>query len=340
MGGEVIMKKEIYKRILVLAIICLTSGTLISCGDKDKETVISNDVKQDVKEEDTDIEDNITQGNDYLDQGNHEDAKKSYEKAISIDKLNKNTYLKIKDKYIEKRRFDDAFYIIKLAIDSNVDPDGMKIVQEDIKKNFELITIEKAVYQNNSVSLPKEITIKLNNEIETKTIVNWNNNKVDTTKIGTFSYQGDIQEYGRKVNLSVNVLPIINEKKIGYLKKVFEKNEKRYLDIDEVGFYTGQAAVEEGKKDGKAILDETGKYVMPSDYYIRNKSNEVKTYEVSNNSKQSLCLFVIDKKNSNVDLQEVSFQQFEKYMNNREYDLIWIYTENNIVTKIEMQFRP
>lgn len=335
------MKNKSLKKILGVVVITLAMGIFSSCESQNREVVISSDVKQEVKEEDKLIEENIQNGNSYLEEGKYEDAKKEYEKAISIDKLNKHTYLQIKDNYVQKGRFDDAFYIIKLAIDNKVDTDNMKSIQEDIKKNFNTIILENSVYQNKAFNLPKEASFKLNNEEEIKENISWDIDKVDTTKVGTFNYEGFIQQYGRKVTLTLKVLPTISEKKIGYVENVYEKNGKRYLDLNEIEFYRDEKALEEAIKDVEAALDDDGTYFVPDGYYIRDNNKTLKAYEISNNSKQSLCAFVINKQDSTIDLKEVSFQQFRDYTNNKEYRAIcWVNIENNIVTKVEMQFTP
>ncbi len=338
------MKKKPYKKIsLILMLLIFTS--LTSCKNIDKEAVISNNVKEEVREEDKEIENNLQEGNQFLEEKKYNDAKKLYEKAISIDKVNKNIYVKIKDKYIEKERYDDAFYIIKLAIDNNVDVDNMKVIQKQIEEKFTAINVDKTVYINSVFSFPKEITFKLNNEEEISSIVEWNSTEVNTKNLGITRYDGYIKEYGRKVSLVISVIPSVTNKSIGYIKSIYEKGGIRYIDFDEVEFYRDEEALEQGLRDGKAFKDEKGQYFVTNSYYIRNSKELVKKYQVSNNSKQSLCEYQVDSTKSNVDLKEVSFGKFKEYISNSsEQDqhsrLFWIYTENDIVTKLEMQYTP
>ncbi|WP_294357776.1 hypothetical protein [uncultured Clostridium sp.] len=72
------------------------------------------------------ISDFMKSGDDYLAAKDYENAKRRYEAAIYRNKSKEDTYLAIKDRYIKDKRFDDAYYIIQLAIESNVSVDQFK----------------------------------------------------------------------------------------------------------------------------------------------------------------------------------------------------------------------
>ena len=80
------------------------SMNFLGCKTKDKENILLKDVKSQSKVEDQEIRTAIDNGNKYLEEGNYDKAKKWYEKAISISKSNADTYIKIKNKYLEKDR--------------------------------------------------------------------------------------------------------------------------------------------------------------------------------------------------------------------------------------------
>ncbi|MHC1681745.1 MAG: Ig-like domain-containing protein [Clostridiaceae bacterium] len=332
------------KQFSIVGILVL-SLTLGGCVVKDKQTIIQNDVKEEVKTEEVEIDNNIQTGNSYLDEGKFEDAKKSYEKAISLEPSNKDTYLKIKDKYIEKGRLDDAYYIIKLAIDNNGESDQLKGVLEEIKNKFEVIIIEKTLYQNNTYYLPSDITFKLNSSEEIKASIKWNQWNLDTSKAGTYTFEGVIDQYGRKVKFTLNVLANVQEKKIGYLRQVLDSNGKRYLVMDEVEFYRGDKALEEAKKDGKAGKDEKGKYFVTNGYYIRNNNSMLKKYEISSEVSLGLLDFYFNPSGNSSDIKKVTYEEFRDYVNNSNSKgdgrlLCWFYIQNDIVTKVESQFVP
>lgn len=332
------------KQFSIVGILVL-SLTLGGCVVKDKQTIIQNDVKEEVKTEEVEIDNNIQAGNSYLDEGKFEDAKRSYEKAISLEPSNKDTYLRIKDKYIEKERLDDAYYVIKLAMDNNGESDQLKGILEDIKNKFEVITMEKTLFQNNIYNIPKESTFKLNNIEEVTAGIKWNSENIDTSKAGTFTFEGVIEQYGRKVKFILNVLANVQEKKIGYVKQVLDSNGKRYLVMDEVEFYRGDKALEEAKKDGKAGKDEKGKYFITNGYYIRNNNSMLKKYEISNDASLGLLDFYFNPSGNSSEIKKLTYEEFRDYVNNSNSKgdgrlLCWFYIQNDIVTKVESQFVP
>lgn len=66
-------------------------------------------------------------------------------------------------------------------------------------------------------------------------------------------------------------------KKIGYIKKVYVRNNKTYLEVDEVEFFSGKEAVKAAIEDGLIFSEKE----LGSDYYVRNKNKQVKTYLIS-----------------------------------------------------------
>jgi tetratricopeptide (TPR) repeat protein len=192
------------KRYLCIGLL-LCTVTLMGCKAKDKEIIISNDKSQELVLQEKGADESIELGNSYLNQGKYDNAKSAYENAISKDPNNKKNYLRIKDKYFEKSRFDDAFYIIQQAINKNVDTENMKNILEEIKKNFQVITLEDTVYQNGTFTLPKKVTLQINGQ-QQNADVSWSDSNVDTSKVGSFTYKGTIEQYGRTVNQKVSVI--------------------------------------------------------------------------------------------------------------------------------------
>ena len=147
---------------LLLSLLILVSTTSIACERKDKQKVISNNVSIEAKQDENLIQKNIELGNKYLKEAKYDEAKQSYEKAISLDKGNKQTYLTIKDKYVEKGRLDDAYYIIKSAIKNNVDIANMNKILAQISGKLEITNIQEYLQQNNKYALPDDVTMKIN----------------------------------------------------------------------------------------------------------------------------------------------------------------------------------
>ena len=346
------------KKYLVLCMLTSVAITIFTaCATKDKETVISKNVSQDIKSEEKEIRKIIDLGNIYLQQGKYDDARKSYEKSISMDKGNKYIYLEIKDKYIEKGRLDDGFSIIKLALDNKVDYDSMKDVLEEIKKKFEITNVKDYIYQDEKYILPKSVTIKIN-EKDIEVPVKWNNTVVDTNKVGTYTFDGIAEECGRPIKLTLNVES--TAPKVGYVTQVYESDGNKYLKFDEAQFLMGAKGVEERKKNaqkkGLTVAEEMFEY--DDGWFIKDDDEKITTYKISNNALLNLHAHLIDPY-SNSDLKQVSFEIFKNTMttknskivennggicesadNHNRMTLCWIYLEKDVIVKVQSQYTP
>lgn len=205
MKGDNFMRGYYLKKIIVLTLaLLLCISVFTACNAKEKQIVLTNNMSQQAKAEENEISEKIKEGNKYLSEGKYEEARTIYENAISIDKGNKNTYLKIKDSYIEAGRLDDAFYIIKLAIENKVDTDNMKVQLEAIKEKFQVVNLTGSVNQNEYFKLPETATVKINN-VDTEVNINWNISSIDTAKPGTYTFEGTAQEYERPIKFVLTV---------------------------------------------------------------------------------------------------------------------------------------
>ena len=297
------------KRILALFVGIIISINCIACTGADKENILLNDVKSQSKVEQQEINTAIENGNKYLEEKNYDKARKWYEKAISISKANVDTYKKIEDKYLEKGRSDDAYRIIRLAIDNGVDVENMKKELKSIEDTFDVIVMNKVIYAGENYKLPNEVSLDVNGSKVTGKI-KWNNDKVKNSVVGIFTYGGNIAQYGRKVILNLeikdknnNVIvenkkndkdekknetnPIqsdiyVDEKsyftgtKLCYVTKFEGKEYNRVLVLKEVEFYEGEEAIKQASVDGNDALDrKLGKY------YIRINDGDEEEYYVS-----------------------------------------------------------
>ncbi|WP_294358218.1 Ig-like domain-containing protein [uncultured Clostridium sp.] len=297
------------KRILALFVGIIISINCIACTGADKENILLNDVKSQSKVEQQEINTSIENGNKYLEEKNYDKAKKWYEKAISISKSNVDTYKKIEDKYLEKGRSDDAYRIIRLAIDNNVDVENMKKELKSIEDTFDVIVMNKVIYAGENYKLPNEVSLDVNGSKVTGKI-KWNNDKIKNNSAGVFTYGGSIAQYGRKVILSLEVKDknnnvivenkkndkddkknetnsvqsdtYVDEKsyftgtKLCYITKFEGKEYNRVLVLKEVEFYEGEEAIKQASVDGNDALDrKLGKY------YIRINDGDEEEYYVS-----------------------------------------------------------
>ncbi|MEG0774262.1 Ig-like domain-containing protein [Clostridium sp.] len=366
-----------------------------------KNIIISNKIRT-----------NFEQGSTNLTLGKADEAKECFKAAISLNKENKETYIFIKDEYLKAGRLDDALSVLKEGKNNNIP--GLESFIEDIKKKFQVATLEDTIYQNEIYNLSQQVMIKINNE-DMNVAIKWKDTKIETDKLGDFVFEGMAEEYERTVKLTVHVIPKIiavkgvsasiiqgqeyslplkvtatysdkttkevdvkwtpskvdttilglqefvgtvqgyekelimqvtvkpkaieKAKQIGYISKTYVEGGKRYLTFDEVAFLTGEEAIKEAIKDQVAVFED-GEYYVPNGYYILNKSQEVKSFVIADNASLNLLGCWIDPYDWDISNKPVSYDLFSSICNNRDYMLCYIYTENNVVVKVEGQYTP
>lgn len=277
------MRKESIKILSVLSILFLGSMFLTSCTPSNKENVLYEDAEEQATVEENEVKHYIEEGNKYLDESNYQEAWKSYEEAIGIMKNNKETYVAIKNKYIEKGLYDDAYYVTRLAVDNEVDTENMMIELNEIKTNLSEITLTEEVYKGDNYSLPKETKINIIGK-ETSVPIIWNNNNVTTNKIGQYVFEGELDGYGKKVTLTLNVKYRELENKQVLINSI----EDGIVKVDYIEFFLYPQAAEEAKKDG----------VYNEDYYwnkyLRNKTKENETISLAKDVKIRMCIHHFD----------------------------------------------
>ena len=134
------MKKRTIIQVLSLVLLgSIIIGAVEQYTPTAKEVVISSNIRKDIKAEEEEVDFLKRKAQEYLKQSNFEEAKALYEKAILMDETNKDLYIEIKDEYINCNRLDDAYRIIKMAIDNKVDVDNMMTISSDIKSRFDKI---------------------------------------------------------------------------------------------------------------------------------------------------------------------------------------------------------
>lgn len=328
-----------------LILMGLTIAAMISfsaCEEKQKTVVIASDMRQETIVQEEEVKKVIKDGVSFLNEGKYEDAKNTFEKAISMDKANKGTYIEIKNQYMEKERLDDAYYIIKTAINNNVDIENMKGILNDIKSKFQVVKLDKSLNINTEFNLPSKIKAKINGELKEVDVV-WTNNSVDTSSVRQVKYTGKIELYDRDVELNLNVLKYIKkENKIGYITKVYDQDGGEYIAVDEVEFYSNnyledRTAEIEASKDGYNLdVEEGGRW---DDYYIRNKSKDIKVYEISSEASIYLCghRFGLE----TLVPEQIDFEKLKTQEEQSEYGILCnLYLENDVILKIEEQYVP
>lgn len=244
--------KKFMKTIFIFIFFTL-SLSLLACTDTSKKVTVSNNTEEEILVEGNEVTELINNGTKLLNDKKYDEASAYYNKAIELDKSNKDLYLEIKDIYLKANRLDDAYFITKTAISNNVDAENMKKVAEEISSKFDVININDKVEQNSEYYFPKNVTAVINDQSITLPI-KWDYAKVDTSNSGTFEYYGFNEEYGRKIKVTLTVPEIVHDKQIGCIENIYTSNGKTYIDVDLVSFYiTKDLALEEAFKDRKDI---------------------------------------------------------------------------------------
>jgi len=73
--------------------------------------------------------------------------------------------------------------------------------------------------------------------------------------------------------------PASSEKNMGYIKKVYTKSGKKFIDIDYLQWLTGADAEKAMREDGQC--PKTGECIVFDGYYIRNQNPLIRTFEVA-----------------------------------------------------------
>jgi len=137
------------------------------------------------------------------------------------------------------------------------------------------------------------------------------------------------------------------EKAMGYIKAVYEKDGKRYLDIDYVQYLTGDEAIRAIREDGKCSPDiyPDPSYCIPNGYYIRNQNPKIRTFEISKNVEILMQTYGSGKCHVRQN-EKVSYEIFKSFWGSNPTcvhlkDLPYnVEVKNGIVTKITEQFIP
>ena len=269
--------KKFIKLELILLFIILTAS-LFSCTNTSKKVTVSNNTQDEILVEEKQVAELINKGKKLISDKKYDEAKVNFIRAISLDKENKDIYLQIKDFYLNSNRFDDAYYIIKIALLNNVDTDNMNIILTEISSKLGVIKISETVTQNSSYSLPNDLNIDINNNKISLPIF-WLNSKVDTSQLGSFKYEGFNNEYGRKIEMEIVVTSNEYATEYGYIKNIYKQNDKLYADIDLVEYFVGDEAIAEAAKDNSDAIDLNAFY-LDGPYYTRNNSSQITTYEL------------------------------------------------------------
>jgi len=137
--------------------------------------------------------------------------------------------------------------------------------------------------------------------------------------------------------------PAASEKAIGYLKKVYSKGGKDYINIDYVQWLSGDTAEQAMREDGQC--PKSGECIVYNDYYIRNQNPLIRTFEVVPDVEIRAHDFEKDYASGDW-TESMTFSRFSQYFSRNVNNGYWtsapfhIEIGNNKVLKITEQYIP
>lgn len=140
------------------------------------------------------------------------------------------------------------------------------------------------------------------------------------------------------------VLPENSERQMGYIKKVYEKSGKSYLNIDYIQWLTGDAAEKAMRQDGECPA--TGECLVLNDYYIRNQNPLIRTFEIDPAATILMQTYSMGEAGGDIIWnQPITYAQFKSiFTNNAKLHLkdvpYIVEIQNQKITKITEQYVP
>jgi len=288
---------------LVLLSLVIFSLSISGCSHKDKEVVITKNVRAEARQGKNQVKKYIQIGNNLLEKSKYDDAKSAYEKAIKFDKMNKDTYLAIENKYIEKNRIQDAADIIQEAVNNDVDTDNMKEILLKLKKKLEVCEETK---KDVNVQKQKETIKSSENQVQSSD----NNN---------------IQQEVKDDNIETM-------KTFGIVTNVFDEGKQRAITFIKGTFFQGDEAIKEAAKDGVKI-DKS------SNYYIRTIDG-AEYYRLSNSANFYVENYLVNTASTDISNVPIGFDKFKAIEDGKkDKGFYWIYLNSNYeVVRLEAQY--
>jgi len=137
----------------------------------------------------------------------------------------------------------------------------------------------------------------------------------------------------------------VDEKAIGFIKKVYEKSSKRYLEIDYIQMFSGEAAIEAAMEDTGCSREKISNGdcapSLNNGFYIRNNNSQIRIFEISNKA------IIKSLKEENMSEMPVQFSYFKSIFSDETPEHQWLKTapynieiSGGIITLISQQYLP
>ena len=134
------------------------------------------------------------------------------------------------------------------------------------------------------------------------------------------------------------------ERSIGYIKKVYEKGGRNFMDIDYIQWFSGDRALEAMREDGECEVNDLECY-PPNGYYIRNVNSKIRTYPISDNVKIYMQTYRLEEAGNITWDKEITFNEFKNIYTTQDYPHLrevpyWVEIESGEIVKITEQYVP
>lgn len=135
----------------------------------------------------------------------------------------------------------------------------------------------------------------------------------------------------------------VAEKQIGFVKKVYAKSGKNYLNIDYIQWLTGDAAEKALREDGQC--PKSGECIVYDDYYIRNQNPLIRTFEIAPDVKIVMQTYSAEQTGIVMNNEEITLDQFKNIFSSAAWshlkDVPYIVEiSNQQIVKITEQYIP
>lgn len=136
--------------------------------------------------------------------------------------------------------------------------------------------------------------------------------------------------------------PANTERQMGYIKKVYSRGGKNFLDIDYIQWLTGTVAEKAKREDG--LCPSKGECIVENDYYIRNQNPLIRTFEISPNVQITMRTYNMEM-TGQIQAQKISSAEFSQIFSSSAWSHLKdapyiVEISNNQIIRITEQYIP
>lgn len=191
-------------------------------------------------------------------------------------------------------------------------------------------------------------------QVEINTVQTEKDNTIGRTKTELQKKIGDLQEQiaqlqSKQAKTTETLVDqpqpeiiVADEKALGYITKVYDKDGKRYLDIDYIQWLTGEDAKKAMVEDG--LCESVSNCIVTNDYHIKNQNPKIRTFEISLKARIYVQTLDIETQGINWD-QEITYDRLKglfatEVIERQQYIPYHISVKDNVVIEIAEQYIP